>query len=82
VLRYIDKNGRSKEPVGLDLLFIQDSICFTYLKNIPVQTVAVSQVPGNTSSGDIKTIQRDVRFGEMTVHQESQLDRFIKKYTF
>ena len=72
VLRYIDKNGRSNEPVGLDLLFIQDSICFTYLKNIPVQTVAVSQVPGNTSSGDIKTIQRDVRFGEMTLHQESQ----------
>ena len=81
VLRYIDKNGRSNEPVELDLLFIQDSICFTYLKNIPVQTVGVSQAADNTSSSDIKTIQRDVRFGEMTLQQESQLDRFIKKYT-
>ena len=81
VLRYIDKNGRSNEPVELDLLFIQDSICFTYLKNIPVQTVGVSQAADNTSSSDIKTIQRDVRFGAMTLHQESQLDRFIKKYT-
>ena len=81
VLRYINKNGRSSEAVELDLLFIQDSICFTYLKNVPVKTVWVSQVAGNTSSSDIKTIQRDVQFGEMTLHQESQLDRFIKKYT-
>jgi hypothetical protein len=81
VLRYINKNDRSNEPAELDLLFIQDSICFTYLKNVPVKTVGVSQVPGNTSSSDIKMIQRDVKFGEMTLHQESQLDRFIKKYT-
>jgi hypothetical protein len=81
VLRYINKNDRSNEPVKLDLLFIQDSICFTYLKNVPVKTVRVSQVAGNNSSSDIKTIQRDVQFGEMTLHQESQLDRFIKKYT-
>ena len=81
VLRYINKNGRSSEAVELDLLFIQDSICFTYLKNVPVKTVWVFQVAGNTSSSDIKTIQRDVQFGEMTLHQESQLDRFIEKYT-
>ena len=81
LLRYIDKNGRLSEPAELDLLFIQDSICFTYLKNVPVQTVWVSQVDGSTSSSDIKTIQRDVQFGEMTHHQESQLDCFIKKYT-
>jgi hypothetical protein len=80
VLCCIDKNGRSKEPAELDLLFIQDSICFTYLKNVPVKTVGVSQVAGNTSSSDIKMIQRDVRFGKMTLHQESQLDLFIKKY--
>ena len=79
--RYIDRNSESNEPFELDVLFIQDSICFTYLKNIPVQTVGVSQVAGNTSSSDIKTIQRDVQFGEMTLHQESQLDRFIEKYT-
>ncbi len=81
VLCCIDKNGRSKEPAELDLLFIQDSICFTYLKNVPVKTVGVSQVAGNTSSRGIKMIQRDVQFGEMTLHQESQLDLFIKKYT-
>lgn len=80
-LRCIDKNGRSNEPAELDLLFIQDSICFTFLKNVPVKTVGVSQVAGNTSSSDIKMIHREVRFGEMTHHQESQLDLFIKKYT-
>lgn len=80
VLLCIDKNGGSKEPDEIDLLFVQDSICFTYLKNVPVTTVRVSQVAGNTSPGDIITIQRVVQFGEMTLHQESQLDRFIKKY--
>ena len=81
VLRCINKNVSSSEPVELDLLFVQDRICFTYLKNVPVKTVGVSQVAGNTSSSDIKMIQRDVRFGKMTLHQESQLDLFIKKYT-
>jgi hypothetical protein len=81
LLRYIDKNGKSSEPAELDLLFIQDSICFTYLKNVPVKTVWVSKVADNTSSSDTNTIQRDVQFGEMTRHQESQLDHFIKKYT-
>ena len=50
VLRCIDKNGRSNEPAELDLLFIQDSICFTYLKNVPIKTVGVSQVTGNIST--------------------------------
>ena len=81
LLRYIDKNGGSKEPVELDLLFIQDSICFTYLKKVPIKTVGVSQVGGKNSFSHVKTIQRDVRFGEMTLHQKSQLARFIKKYT-
>jgi hypothetical protein len=81
LLRCIDKNGRPSEPAELDLLFIKDSICFTYLKNVPVKIIEVSQVAGNNSSSDIKTIQRDVQFGEMTLHQESQLERFIKKYT-
>ena len=81
LLRYIDKSGKSSEPAELDLLFIQDSICFTYLKNVPVKTIGVSIVAGDPSSSDINTIQRYVQFGEMTRHQESQLDRFIKKYT-
>jgi hypothetical protein len=80
VLFCIDKNGGSEKTVEIDLLYVQDSICFTYLKNVPVKTVGVSQVGGNTSSSDIKTIERVVQFGQMTLYQESQLDRFIKKY--
>jgi hypothetical protein len=79
--RCIDRNGESNEPFELDVLFIQDSICFTYLKNIPFKTVWVSHEPGETSSGQLKTRQLGVQFGEMTPQQESQLDRFLEKCT-
>lgn len=79
--RYIDRNGESKEPFELDVLFIQDSICFTYLKNIPFKTVWVSNEPGKTSSNHLKTRELGIQFGEMTHQQKSQLDRFLEKCT-
>jgi hypothetical protein len=79
--RCIDRNGESNEPFELDVLFIQDSICFTYLKNIPFKTVWVSHEPGKTSSSHLKTRQLGVQFGKMTLQQESQLNRFLKKCT-
>jgi len=79
--RCIDRNGESVEPFELDVLFIQDSICFTYLKNIPFKTVWVSHEPSKTSSIHLKTRQLGVQLGEMTLQQESQLDRFLEKCT-
>jgi hypothetical protein len=79
--RYIDTNGESNEPFELDVLFIQDSICFTYLKNIPFKTVWVSHEPGKTSSSHLKTRELGIQFGEMTHQQKSQLDRFLEKCT-
>ena len=79
--RCINRNGESVEPFELDVLFIQDSICFTFLKNIPLKTVWVSHEPSKTSSIHLKTRQLGVQFGEMTLQQESQLDRFLKKCT-
>jgi len=79
--RCIDRNGESVEPFELDVLFIQDSICLTFLKNIPFKTVWVTHEPSNTSSSHLKTRQLGVQFGEMTLQQESQLDRFLKKCT-
>jgi len=79
--RYIDKNGGLNEPFELDLLFIRDSICFTYLKNVPLKTVWVSHEPGKTSSSHLKTRQLGVQFGKMTLQQESQLNHFLKNCT-
>ena len=79
--RYIDKNGEFNEPFELDLLFIQDSICFTYLKNVPLKTVWVSHEPSKTSSSHLKTKQLGVQFGKMMPNQISQLDRFLEKCT-
>jgi hypothetical protein len=48
-LRCIDRNGESSEPVKLDLLFIQDSICSAYLKYASLKTVWVSHIDSKSS---------------------------------
>ena len=70
MLRFIDKNGESKERAELDLMFIQYSICFTYLKNVPVKTVGVSHSMGDILPNHVTTIQGDLQFGGITLHQE------------
>ena len=79
--RYIDKNGESKEPFELDVLFIQDSICFTYLKNVPFKIVWASPADSRNPSSNLKTKLLGVQFEEMMPNQISQLDRFIKECT-
>ena len=79
--RCIDRNGESVEPFELDVLFIQDSICFTYLRNVPLKTVSISHSASKTSFSKLKTIEQCVQFGKMTLQQESQLDHFLEKCT-
>jgi hypothetical protein len=79
--RYIDRNGESKEPFELDVLFIQDSICFTYLRNVPFKIVWSSPAGSKNSSRNLKTKLLGVKFGEMMPNQIAQLDRFIQECT-
>ena len=79
--RYIDRNGELNEPFELNVSFVKDSISFTYLKYVPFKSVCVSSVDSKNSSSRVKTKQRSVQFGEMTLHQLSQLDRFLEKCT-
>ncbi|MBW2055491.1 MAG: PilZ domain-containing protein [Deltaproteobacteria bacterium] len=79
--RYIDKNGGSNKPFELDVLFIQDSICFTYLKNVPFEIVWTSHDASKNLSSKLTTKLLGVQFGEMMPQQESQLDRFLEKCT-
>jgi hypothetical protein len=79
--RYIDTNGESNEPFELDVLFIQDSICFTYLKNVPFKIVWASPAGSKNPSSNLKTKLLGVQFEEMMPNQISQLDRFIQECT-
>jgi hypothetical protein len=79
--RYIDRKDKSNEPVKLDLLFIQDSICSAYLKYVSLKPVWVSHIDSKTSFNQVKIKQQGVEFGEMMPQQESQLDRFLNKCT-
>ena len=79
--RYIDRNGESNEPFELDVLFIQDSICFTYLKNVPFKIAWASPADSKNSSNNLKTKLLGVEFEEMMPNQVSQLDRFIQECT-
>ena len=79
--RYIDRNGGSNEPFELDVLFIQDSICFTYLRNVPFEIVWTSHTLSRNSSSNLRTKLLGVQFGKMMPNQISQLDRFIQECT-
>jgi hypothetical protein len=79
--RYIIKNGESNEPFKLDVLFIQDSICSVYLKDISSKTVWISHIDSKTSFSRATIKKRGVQFGEMMPNQISQLDHYLKKCT-
>jgi len=79
--RYIDRTGESNEPVKLDLLFIQDSICSTYLKYLSSKTIWVSHLDSKTSVSELKIKQQGVQFDKMVPNQITQLDRFLEKCT-
>jgi hypothetical protein len=79
--RYIDRNGESNEPFEIDVLFIQDSICFTYLRNVPFKIVWTSHEASKNSSSNLRTKLLGVQFGKMMPNQISQLDRFIQECT-
>ena len=79
--RYIDRTGDSNEPVKLDLLFIQDSICSAYLKYLSLQTIWVSHLDSKTSVNELKIKQQGGQFGKMVPNQIAQLDRFLEKCT-
>jgi hypothetical protein len=79
--RYIDRNGESNEPFELDVLFIQDSICFTYLRNVPFEIIWTSHAPSKNLSSNLRTKLLGVQFGKMMPNQISQLDRFIQECT-
>ncbi|RZB33090.1 MAG: hypothetical protein SRB2_04155 [Desulfobacteraceae bacterium Eth-SRB2] len=81
-LRYIDRDGESNEPVKLDLLFIQDSICSVCLKYLSLKPVWVFHEPSKTSSKHLKTKQLGLQLGKMTLQQESQFDHFLLKVTY
>jgi hypothetical protein len=79
--RYIDKNSGSNKPFKLDLLFIQDSICFTYLKNVSFKIVWTSHDASKNPSSKLTTKLLGLQFEEMMPNQISQLDRFIEECT-
>jgi hypothetical protein len=79
--RTIDRKGESNKPANLDLLFINDSICSTYLKYVPFKSVWVSRIDSKTSFNQLKIKQQGVEFEGMIPNQISQLDRFLEECT-
>ncbi|PQP33020.1 hypothetical protein C6A36_01405 [Desulfobacteraceae bacterium SEEP-SAG10] len=79
--RSIERKGESNKLAKLDLLFINDSICSTYLKYVPFKSVWVSHIDSKNSFNQLKIKKQGVVFGEMMPNQISQLDRFLEECT-
>ena len=76
--RYIDREAEAKEPFELDILFAQNAF---HLNNVPFKVVADFAAASEYPFSSIIMQQRGVQFGEMTPHQVSHLDYFIRNYT-
>ena len=76
--RYIDDGNEHDKLFDLDILFVQESF---YLKTIPANTVWVSQAARKPSLSFLKSKERGLQFEELTPHQVSQLDFFLRNYT-
>jgi hypothetical protein len=75
---YIERRGKSISVFKLDILFAQNTYHLGKLLFKPVFDYAIdSEIPLNSF-----TIRRcGVQFGELTAHQKSRLEYFLKKHT-
>ena len=78
--QYVFVNGESNEPLELDIFVFNDIFCFKYLSKIPFSTVWISNMASEPSTGDLKSKQSGVQFGDLTPSQISTLDIFLNKY--
>jgi hypothetical protein len=58
--RAIDKKGESNKPAKLNLLFIYDSICTIYLKDVPLKTIWMSHIDIKNSFNPLSIIKNKV----------------------
>ncbi len=76
--RYFSSEERSSHSVELDILFAD--IRF-YLENLPFKTISDLDVDNEFAYSSLKRKLLRVQFGELDLHQISQLDYFIQNCT-
>ncbi len=76
--RYFPNEEQPNQSVELDMLFAD--IRF-YLENLPFKTISDFEVDNEFSYSSQKRRLLRVQFGELDLHQISQLDYFIKNCT-
>jgi hypothetical protein len=79
--QYISKNGGPVGTCKLDLLFRNDIVSLNYVRQVPVETVWISDAGIDPTSSRLKTKAVGVKFKELSLQQREALDVFIQKYT-
>jgi hypothetical protein len=76
--RYFSSEEQSNQSVELDILFADDRF---YLKNLPFKTISDLGVDNEFSYSSQNRKLMRVQFGELDLHQISQLDYLIQNCT-
>lgn len=76
--RYFPSEEQSNQAVELDILFANISF---YLENLPFKTISDLDVDNEFSYSSQNRKLMRVQFGELDLHQISQLDYFIENCT-
>ena len=76
--RYFSSEEQSNQSVELDILFADDRF---YLKNLPFKTISDLDVDNEFSYSSQNRKLMRVQFGELDLHQISQLDYLIQNCT-
>ena len=76
--RYFSSEEQSNQSAELDILFADDRF---YLKNLPFKTISDLGVDNEFSYSSQNRKLMRVQFGELDLHQRSQLDYLIQNCT-
>lgn len=76
--RYATSEGPLNEPFELDIFLAGSAF---YLYKVPFEAVSDSETVNETPFPALPMRQCDVKFGELTPNQRSQLEYFLHNYT-
>lgn len=76
--RYATSEGPLKEPFELDIFLAGSAF---YLYKVPFEAISDSERANATPFPALPMRQCNVRFGELTLNQRSQLEYFIQNFT-
>lgn len=77
-IHYIANGTKSIDSSFLDILLADNGF---YMEKIPFESVSDFEIPNEFAFSSLRMNRHGVKFGQLTRHQLSQLEDFLRNYT-